>query len=132
MWDPEIDRLMGRTSRAYKVVINYEKDSCGGYRWCPEDIAQIREMGQDLDDDIRGLYQWHRVILQRGKDNRAMMEEVDKIAEKLRELCEGLQSLISATERKLPTELLRDDVYTLNEYDALNGSALSEDMEESK
>ena len=60
MWKPAIDELIGRTSRAYKVVINYGRDSRGGYRWCPEDIAQVRTMGAYLDDDIRGLYQLRR------------------------------------------------------------------------
>jgi hypothetical protein len=96
---------MGRTSRAYKVVINYKRDSYGGYRWCPEDIAQIRKMGAYLDDDIRGLYQWRRVIAQRGQDNQTMMRRIEEDAERLCELCEAIQALISATERRLPTEL---------------------------
>jgi hypothetical protein len=105
MWDSQIDELMGRTSRAYKVVINYARDSYGGYRWCPEDVDQIRKMGASLDDDIRGLYQWRRVVAKRGRDNRTMMRRVEEDAERLRELCEGIQALISATERKLPTEV---------------------------
>jgi hypothetical protein len=33
------------------------------------------------------------------------MRRVEEDAERLRELCEGIQALISATERKLPTEV---------------------------
>jgi hypothetical protein len=119
MWDPAIDNLMARTSRAYKVVINYERKSYEGYRWCPEDIAQIRETGQYLDDNILGLYQCHRVILKRGQDKQIMMRRVADDAERLRQICEGIQALIIATERKLQTELLRDVVYTLDEIETM-------------
>jgi hypothetical protein len=51
---------MGRTDRAYDLVINYERDPEGGKRWSSSDLAHIHKTGKHLLSIIRTLKVYDR------------------------------------------------------------------------
>jgi hypothetical protein len=93
LWDTGLDSLMGRTARAYDLVINYERDSSGGERWSRESIAYVHRAGKDLHNDIRLLKSWKH---DPSADTQHDLIRID--ARNVRMLCEYVQEIISETE----------------------------------
>jgi hypothetical protein len=100
LWDPALDDLMGRTTRAYDLVINYARDSDGGTRWSATDIARIHETGKYLHANIRALKAWQRCAA-KDWDYFRIQDDEDVV----REMCEVVQGLIDGTERKTGWEM---------------------------
>ncbi|KAK7183704.1 hypothetical protein DPSP01_011703 [Paraphaeosphaeria sporulosa] len=93
----EIDRLIGRTVRAYRLVINYQRDCSGGHRWMPEHIEMIHEAGKKIQTDREALESL-RLGLVRG-DDAAVVGQVRDAAHALRDYCEEIQELVQVHER---------------------------------
>lgn len=93
VYDPAIDDLIGRTLRAYHLVVKY-KDACpDGRRWSPEHIEMIRQAGKNLDFDASDLRRMHGT-LRNTSVNRIRYE-----AHKLRDYCREIQDLIKVHEQ---------------------------------
>ncbi|KAF1911332.1 hypothetical protein BDU57DRAFT_100782 [Ampelomyces quisqualis] len=99
LWPASLDHLMGRTVRAYDLVTNYARDSHGGTRWAPEDIARVHACGKQLHSVIRVLQAWSRCAA-RDVDAQQLRDD----ARDVEQACNLVQSVISCTERKKPCE----------------------------
>jgi hypothetical protein len=99
-WDPSLDKLMGRTARAYDLVVAYERDSEGGKRWSHDAIVHIHKTGKHLHNYIRALKAWKRCAV-----SDLNHHLIDEDSRKTRELCEVLQDLIAETENKPSFEI---------------------------
>ena len=97
VYDSEIDRLAGRTIRAYRLVVNYQRDCPTGYRWTSEHIDTIREAGSHLETDREAL-ESIRLGLVHGEE-RALVEQIRGAAHALRDHCEVIQDLIREHEQ---------------------------------
>jgi hypothetical protein len=100
LWDPALDDLMGRTTRAYDLVTNYVRDSEGGTRWSTTDIARIHETGKYLHANIRVLKAWQRRAA-KDWDYFRIQDDEDVV----REICEVVQGLINGMESKTEWEM---------------------------
>ncbi|KAF1845129.1 uncharacterized protein K460DRAFT_103542 [Cucurbitaria berberidis CBS 394.84] len=98
LWDTELDDLMGRTSRAYDVVVNYERDSEGGQRWSREDIALIRDLGKYIWDDLRAMKKWQRTVAEQGDVDEDTMRQIFDDADKMHAYCSEIQATIREKE----------------------------------
>jgi hypothetical protein len=116
LWSASLDALMGRTARAYDLVINYERDSEGGKRWSPRDIAHIHKTGKNLHGNIRALKAWERCHPD-DRDYRLMDED----AKKVRNVCEVVQRLIQDTEKKSELEKVLEATVPLDVWLARGG-----------
>jgi hypothetical protein len=116
LWDPSLDKLMGRTARAYDLVINYERDSEGGKRWSYADIVRIHRTGKQLHNNISALKAWQRCAAT-DLDHRLIAED----AAKTRELCEVVQNLIAETENKTGFEIALTPTAPLDDWSASGG-----------
>lgn len=67
VYDSEIDRLIGRTIRAYQLVVNYRHACPTGGRWMPEHIDMIRVAGGKLETD-RDVLESMRLGLVHGEE----------------------------------------------------------------
>jgi hypothetical protein len=115
IWHPSVDELIRRTEHAYDLVLNYERDSHGGQRWIPEDIAKIQKIGKHLHPDAFALRCRQRDIAEQGDRDKVMMQRIKKEANSLKLLCERIQQAISKYEQKCEFELLRHGVYAQDE-----------------
>ncbi|KAF2449367.1 hypothetical protein P171DRAFT_427571 [Karstenula rhodostoma CBS 690.94] len=97
VYDREIDSLVGRTIRAYRLVINYQRDCPTGLRWMPEHIEMIHEAGKSLQTDREALDSL-RVGLARGED-AVLIGRVRAAAHTLRDCCWEVQELIRVHEQ---------------------------------
>lgn len=100
LWPASLDDLMGRTSRAYDLVINYYRDSAGGTRWNADGIESVYTAGRFLHDDVRVLRHWKRQVAEYGGADEDMMRKIEEDVEKVRNVCEEVQSVIEETEQK--------------------------------
>lgn len=96
---------MGRTSRAYDLVVNYHRDCEGGQRWSRENIVHIHDLGKHLHSNIRALKRQRRSIAQSKLQDEAALRDVHENAETMREYCEQIQAVI----RELESHLLPVD-----------------------
>jgi hypothetical protein len=99
LWDPPLDSLKGRTSRAYDLICTYARDCPDGTRWSPKDIAVIRDGVSYLHDDIRAMKHWQRRVAQEGDLGEETMNKIHEDAERVQKDCEHLQAWIINTER---------------------------------
>ncbi|KAL1594521.1 hypothetical protein SLS60_010281 [Paraconiothyrium brasiliense] len=98
-YDRDIDRLIGRTIRAYRLVVDYERACPTGHRWIPEHIRMIKEAGRYLESDrvsLDGL----RAVLAHGGD-AVRVEQLRANAHDLRDYCWEILDLIK-THEKIP------------------------------
>jgi hypothetical protein len=98
LWPASLESLMGRTTRAYDLVINYARDCPEGVRWNRDAIARVYRAGKHLHGDIRVLKHWEREAKEVRLDDGdwAVIEEDE---EKVWRLCERVQRVIKETER---------------------------------
>lgn len=97
VYDREIDRLIGRTIRAYRLVTNYQRDCPTGHRWMPDHIEMILLTGENLETDREAL---ESLRLRLARDGGAgVVGEVRGAAYALRNYCEEVQELIRGHER---------------------------------
>jgi hypothetical protein len=97
----ELDSLMSRTARAYDLVINYERDSYGGQRWSRSDIAHIYKTGKELHGKIRVFKS-----SQRSQAASLNLEQLDRMGDEVRKLCETVQRAIKETENVAAVQIL--------------------------
>ncbi|KAL1794488.1 hypothetical protein ACET3X_007909 [Alternaria dauci] len=97
--DGQMDPLISRTTRAYDVVIHYQRDSHGGNRWSREDIDHIHHIGRYLHGDVRDLKQWKAVIYKEGNLDAETMDKIRDDEEKVKRYCEQILDVIRDTER---------------------------------
>jgi hypothetical protein len=100
LWDPALDALISRTTRAYDLVINYARDSEGGTRWSASSIALVHSTGKHLHANIRGLKAWQRRCAA-DWDYFAIQEDEDQV----RALCAEVLGVIDTTEAKMAWEV---------------------------
>jgi hypothetical protein len=100
LWPTSLDTLMGRTSRAYDLVINYVRDSRGGTRWDTDGIERVYIAGKFLHDDVRVLRHWKHQVAEHGGADDDMMGKIEEDVKNVRSLCEEVQRIIGETERK--------------------------------
>jgi hypothetical protein len=121
LWDEHLD-LISRTTRAYDLVIHYNRDSNGGHRWSSEDIDHSHHVGRYLHGDMRNLEHWKEVIAKEGKKDAFTMDRIRDDVENLRKYCEQIQDVIRETERvPLRQRMTRD-----------NGMWAGEEMDEGR
>jgi DNA-binding protein H-NS len=102
--------LISRTTRAYDLVIHYDRDSHGGIRWSREDIDRIHHVGRYLHSDVSDLKHQQKAIAEEGKQDAVAIDEIRNRTENLREYCEQIQDLIKNLERvPLRQHMTRDD-----------------------
>jgi hypothetical protein len=104
LWDQSLEDLMARTTRAYDLVINYARDSCGGHRWTPHDSAHVRTIGKDLHNNVRVLKYW-----QRCDPEDIDWAQIRLDAANVRLLCEDVQRAICQTENVHGTQSMHVD-----------------------
>lgn len=100
LWPASLTALIGRTTRAYDVVINYTRDSEGGTRWSVEDIARVHYAGKQLHTVIRVLEAWESV-----DEQERDVAQIKDYGKDVRELCEVVLGVIGETERKTEGEV---------------------------
>jgi hypothetical protein len=100
LWDPVLDALISRTTRAYDLVINYARDSEGGTRWSASSIALVHSIGKHLHANIRGLKAWQRRCAA-DWDYFAIQEDEDQV----RAFCAEVLGVIDKMEVKMEWEL---------------------------
>jgi hypothetical protein len=105
---------MGRTTRAYDLVCSYARHCPGGSRWSSDRIAEIREQGQHLHEEVRDLRYWQRRAAQDEHLGEDTMNKIHVTAERVREMCEQVQACIMGYERvpegqRLTPSLARED-----------------------
>jgi hypothetical protein len=100
LWNPALDALISRTTRAYDLVINYARDSEGGTRWSASSIALVHSTGKHLHANIRGLKAWQRRCAA-DWDYFAIQEDEDQV----RAFCAEVLGVIDKTEVKMEWEL---------------------------
>ena len=99
LWDPALDSMMGRTVRAYELVYTYARDCPTGTRWSTAVIAEIREQGRFLRDDIHASRYWQRKVAEEVDLGEETMNKFHDDAEAVQEMCERVQEWITSTER---------------------------------
>ena len=99
LWDDDLEQLMGRTLRAYDLVIDYDRDSEGGTRWSDKDIADIYDIGKHLHGDRQNLTEWQRKVARAGKPTNTMLRDIRDDANDMRILCLRVQLSIRQRER---------------------------------
>jgi hypothetical protein len=99
LWPTALDDLIGQTTRAYDLVINYERDCPSGRRWNADGIARVYKAGKYLHDDVRILRHWKRQVRELGYGDGDMMAKIDEDAERVRVLCEKIKGEIEAEEQ---------------------------------
>jgi hypothetical protein len=110
LWDEHLDLLISRTTRAYDLVIHYNRDSNGGRRWSSEDIDYIHHVGRYLHGYVRNSEHWKEVIAKEGKKDAFTMDRIRDDVENLHKYCEQIQDVIRETERvPLRQRITRDD-----------------------
>jgi hypothetical protein len=97
VYDREVDRLIGRTVRAYRLVVNYQRACPTGRRWTPEHIQMIKEAGKTLESDMISLESL-RGILAYGED-AVVIAKLCSEAYALRDRCWLIQDLIKIHEQ---------------------------------
>ncbi|KAF1977444.1 hypothetical protein BU23DRAFT_550755 [Bimuria novae-zelandiae CBS 107.79] len=98
VYDRSIDLLVGRTLRAYQLVVDYERACPTGHRWTPEHIEMIRHAGRNLELD-RAAIENMRATLAQGGD-AVPINKIRADAEELRRYCLEIQDLINVHEQK--------------------------------
>ncbi|KAJ4359697.1 uncharacterized protein N0V89_000253 [Didymosphaeria variabile] len=97
VYDREIESLIGRTIRAYRLVVDYERACPIGRRWIPEHIRMIQEAGKYLESD-RVVLNSLRATLARGGD-AVPVGKIRANAHDLRDYCREILELIKAHEQ---------------------------------
>jgi hypothetical protein len=99
LWDHSLEELMGRTTRAYDLVINYARDSSGGQRWSPQDSLHVQSVGKYLHNNVRILKYW-----QRADPEEIDWAQIKLDVENVRLLCEDVQWAICSSEKNMVGE----------------------------
>ncbi|KAI8935533.1 hypothetical protein NX059_008103 [Plenodomus lindquistii] len=99
-WTDEEEALMHRTARDYDLILAYQRDSDGGERWHPEDIAEIRTLGQHFHGDRRVLNCLRHNLVTLGKEDEAALANIHDEKEKLLDYCERLDTLERSLENR--------------------------------
>lgn len=102
LWPANLDDLMGRTTRALDLVVNYERDACGGNRWAADAIYAIKYESKTFHERIAKLRAWAR-------DPERAKAEPAEFADDIRVVryhCEYIQRVIYRTEQNSGGESL--------------------------
>lgn len=103
VYDPAIDGLIGRTIRAYYLVVDYQRACPEGRRWSTEHIEMIRHAGEHLDSDRAALREMRATLTQGG--DAVPVSKIRYKAKKLRTYCLEIQDLIKVHEQVPSTYL---------------------------
>lgn len=119
MFTENLASLMGRTYRAYMLVIDYEKDCPDGHRWYPRDIEKIRKFGQDLRSNIGAVKHSQKILRKQGFLATSEIEDSATRIEEVRRLCNRVQDHIRETEQVPARQLQYTGRYFMDERGAL-------------
>jgi len=109
LWPPSLDDLMGQTTRAYDLVINYAKDCPRGGRWTTESIKRIHEVGKHLHNDVGVLRSWKRQVHELGEHDEDMMRKISQDVEGVERLCMRVKRVIGEEENVPENQKQREE-----------------------
>lgn len=99
LWPSTLEDLMGQSTRAYDVVVNYGRDCPAGTRWTAASIKRVQKVGKDLHTDVRILKSWKRQAAEFGTGDENMMRKMQEDVFRMHRLCKQVKDVIDEEER---------------------------------
>ena len=100
LWPAELDVMIGQVTRAYDVVINYERDCPNGKRWTTKGIRRVHEAGAYLHADVGVLRGWKRQAQELGTADEFMKRKIDEDWARVEKTCKKVRAAIDDEEKK--------------------------------